>query len=218
MRWIVLGFCLAAAGSSAWAQPTPRSDRGGGEQAVSADLIRLHDDLQLSDGQEPAWHDYTVAIAPNPDTQARHQATTELLPMVPTPRRIALIEDNEDGREMMAIESLAGRARVARATGDARQALAHVDTVLGYLDGGGTVDGTEDPLQIYLTCYHALADEGIPRASEILATGRALLMQQLETLDPSERAGLLERVPSHRGLLAAFDATASEICDEVAQF
>jgi len=78
------------------AQPGPpgsRSDRRpGGDQAVSADLIRLHDDLQLTDAQEPAWHDYTVAIAPNPQLQARHQATTELLPMVPTPRRIALIE------------------------------------------------------------------------------------------------------------------------------
>ncbi len=93
MRWIALGFCLAAAGTAAFAQPPQRTDRrGGGEQAVSADLIRLHDDLRLTAGQEAAWHDYTVAIAPNPQTEARHQATSALLPMVPTPRRIALIE------------------------------------------------------------------------------------------------------------------------------
>ena len=92
MRWIALGFCLAAASTAAFAQPGPRSERRGGEQAVSADLIRLHDDLQLTESQEAAWHDYTVAIAPDPQTQARHQATSELLPMVPTPRRIALIE------------------------------------------------------------------------------------------------------------------------------
>lgn len=92
MRWIALGFCLAAASTAALAQPPQRSARRSGEQAVSADLIRLHDDLQLTDSQEAAWHDYTVAIAPNPETQARHQATSELLPMVPTPRRIALIE------------------------------------------------------------------------------------------------------------------------------
>ncbi len=93
MRWIALGFCLAASATAALAQPPQRSERrGGGEQAVSADLIRLHDDLQLTEGQEPAWRDYTVAIAPNPQTQARHQATSDLLPMVPTPRRIALIE------------------------------------------------------------------------------------------------------------------------------
>jgi hypothetical protein len=96
MRWIVLGFCLAAAGTAALAQPAPPASHGerrpGGEQAISAELIRLHDDLQLTDSQEPAWHDYTVAIAPNPEAQARHQAASELLPLVPTPRRIALIE------------------------------------------------------------------------------------------------------------------------------
>jgi hypothetical protein len=92
MRWIVLGFCLAAASTAALAQPGPRGERRGGEQAISADLIRLHDDLQLTDSQEGAWREYTIAIAPSPETQARHQATSELLPLVPTPRRIALIE------------------------------------------------------------------------------------------------------------------------------
>ena len=100
MRWIVLGFCLAAAGltaagTAALAQPprpAQRAEGRGGQQAVSAELLRLHDDLKLTEAQEAAWHDYTVAIAPNPQTEARHQAATELLPMVPTPRRIALIE------------------------------------------------------------------------------------------------------------------------------
>jgi hypothetical protein len=82
MRWIVLGFCVAlAAGGGAQAA-----------QAVSPELIRLHDDLRLSAGQEQAWRDYTNAIAPDPQTEARHRATQALLPLVPTPRRIALIE------------------------------------------------------------------------------------------------------------------------------
>ena|SRR5258708_23894787 len=82
MRWIVLSFCVALAlGGTAHAA-----------EAVSAELIRLHDDLKLSDSQEAAWRDYTTAIAPDPQQAARHRATTELLPMVPTPRRIALIE------------------------------------------------------------------------------------------------------------------------------
>jgi hypothetical protein len=83
MRWSLLGFCLvlAAAGGAARA-----------EQAVNAELLRLHDDLRLNDVQEGAWRDYTLAIAPSPDTVARHRATDELLPLVPTPRRIALIE------------------------------------------------------------------------------------------------------------------------------
>jgi hypothetical protein len=82
MRWIVLGFCIAAfAGGAARA-----------EQAVNAELIRLHDDLHLTVDQEMAWRDYTRAIAPAPEAAQRHRATTELLPAIPTPRRIALIE------------------------------------------------------------------------------------------------------------------------------
>src|SRR5450432_4097658 len=82
MRWIVLGFCVAMAATGA----------ARAAQAVSTELIRLHDDLRLSDSQEQAWRDYTAAIAPDPQAQARHRAAQELLPMVPTPRRIALIE------------------------------------------------------------------------------------------------------------------------------
>jgi len=83
MRWIFLGICLtlAAAGTAAAA-----------EQAVNAELLRLHDDLRLSDSQDAAWRDYTRAINPSADALARHRATSELLPLVPTPRRIALIE------------------------------------------------------------------------------------------------------------------------------
>ncbi|WP_372786513.1 Spy/CpxP family protein refolding chaperone [Phenylobacterium sp.] len=82
MRWIALSFCLvvAAAGAARAAE------------AVSPELIRLHDDLKLSDSQDIAWRDYTTAIAPDPQQVARHRATSELLPLVPTPRRIALIE------------------------------------------------------------------------------------------------------------------------------
>jgi hypothetical protein len=83
MRWIAVSFCLAIAAIAGAARAA---------EAVSAELIRLHDDLKLSDSQEAAWRDYTTAIAPDPQQAARHRATTELLPMVPTPRRIALIE------------------------------------------------------------------------------------------------------------------------------
>jgi hypothetical protein len=86
MRRIVLGFSVAAA-MVGWAHLAAAADL-----PVSADLIRLHDDLRLDTGQEHDWTDYLRAIAPDPNAEARHRATQELLPMVPTPRRIALIE------------------------------------------------------------------------------------------------------------------------------
>jgi hypothetical protein len=81
MRGLWVGLALALMAAPAMAQ-----------QAVSADLIRLHDALHLSADQEGAWRDYTRAIAPNPQAQARHRAADQLMPLVPAPRRIALME------------------------------------------------------------------------------------------------------------------------------
>jgi hypothetical protein len=84
MRLSIIGFCLLLA--------TPTA--GLAQQAVSAELIRLHDDLHLSPDQDPAWRTYTTAIAPTAAMQQRHRSSGDLLPLVPTPRRIALIEAN----------------------------------------------------------------------------------------------------------------------------
>ena len=62
------------------------------QQAISGELIKLHDDLRLTPDQDAAWRTYTLAIAPSPQMQARHRAAAELLPLEPTPRRIALLQ------------------------------------------------------------------------------------------------------------------------------
>jgi hypothetical protein len=61
------------------------------QQAVTAELIRLHDALHLTAAQEAAWTRYTQAIAPNSQAEARHQAADSLMSTLTTPRRIALI-------------------------------------------------------------------------------------------------------------------------------
>jgi hypothetical protein len=86
MRWLALSCCLVL-----WAPGALAA-----EPAVSADLLRLHDDLHLSEAQEAGWRDYTVAIAPDPQMAARHRAAADLLPAVPTPRRIALMQATMD--------------------------------------------------------------------------------------------------------------------------
>ena len=81
MRLLVLSFCLfLALGSAAAAQ------------TAAARLGDLHDALHLTAGQEAAWRDYQAAIAPDPQAGARRRATEQLLPQLPTPRRIALVE------------------------------------------------------------------------------------------------------------------------------
>ena len=81
MRLTIVGMCLwlgMAAGAAA--------------QDAPARLAELHDALHLSTVQEPAWRDYSAAIAADPQAQARRDATQRLLPALHTPRRLALLE------------------------------------------------------------------------------------------------------------------------------
>jgi hypothetical protein len=81
MRAATIGFCLAFAFAGMAAA-----------QDASGMLARLHDDLRLSADQEGAWSQYAQAMTQAGQAQARHQAAQELMPQVPTPRRLALID------------------------------------------------------------------------------------------------------------------------------
>ncbi|THD51945.1 Spy/CpxP family protein refolding chaperone [Phenylobacterium sp.] len=139
MRWIVLGFCLGAViGGSALAgqPPGPPPSHAPSDPPVTAELIRLHDDLRLTDDQEPDWRAYTRAVAPSPDMLARHRAASELIPLVPTPRRIALIEatmaqDDLDFKR----QGAAVNAFYAKLTPDQQKAFDR-DTLPSDSDGG----------------------------------------------------------------------------------
>jgi hypothetical protein len=63
-----------------------------GAQDASGELRRLHDALRLSQTQEGAWRDYVAAITPTAEATDRHRSMEEMMPALPTPRRIALIE------------------------------------------------------------------------------------------------------------------------------
>jgi tetratricopeptide (TPR) repeat protein len=118
--------------------------------------------------------------------------------------REALDIRNELGQPNLATESLAGLARVALAQDDLVEALGYVETLLAYLEGG-TPDGTDEPLRVYLTCYRALEAVHDPRAEPIL-TAAYMLMQERAAKIPDEptRRMFLEDVPYHRELVAAW--------------
>jgi hypothetical protein len=80
--------------SSASAQNPPASAQNppASAQNPPSRLTQLHDALHLAPTQDPAWRSYVAAVAANPQMQARRNATGSLLPTLPTPRRIALIE------------------------------------------------------------------------------------------------------------------------------
>ena len=108
------------------------------------------------------------------------------------------------GRNTMPPEPIAGLARLALARGAVVEAMHIAADIVAHFDAGGSVDGTEDPLWIHLTCHQVLAAAGSPRAGEFLARAHDLLMQRAAPLEDAERATFLGNVPSHRAIAAAW--------------
>jgi tetratricopeptide (TPR) repeat protein len=115
---------------------------------------------------------------------------------------------HEIGRPTMPPEPIAGLARLALAREAVVEAMHLVADIVVHFDAGGTVDGTEDPLWIYLTCHEVMRATASPRADEFLARAHALLMQRAEPLEPAERGTFLGNVPSHQAIVAAWAARA----------
>ena len=82
MRTLITGVCLGLvlAGTAAAQQP------------ASSELSKLHDDLRLTSAQAGAWQQYVAAMDDGGQMQARRQAAEQMLPQIPTPRRLALMD------------------------------------------------------------------------------------------------------------------------------
>jgi PAS domain S-box-containing protein len=114
----------------------------------------------------------------------------------------ALTQWRETGQHDLAMESLAGLARVSLAQEDLPQAQAQVKEILSYLETD-TLEGTDEPFRIYLTCYYVLRANKDPRAQDILETTRRLLQEQVARISDEElRRSFLENVPAHREILS----------------
>lgn len=106
------------------------------------------------------------------------------------------------GRDHLVEESRAGIARAALARGDTALALSQVEGILAYLEGGGSLEGAEAPLRIYLICVEVLSAAGDPRAQPFLRSALTLLQEKAAKIsEPDSRRMFLENVPWHRELL-----------------
>jgi class 3 adenylate cyclase/tetratricopeptide (TPR) repeat protein len=108
-------------------------------------------------------------------------------------------------QENLAMSVVAGMARAALAQNDVDAALKHAAEILAFLDAGGSLDGTWEPLRLYLTCYQALSAAGDPRAEEMLQTAYEKLQKWAGKIpDEESRRMYLENVPWHREITAAY--------------
>ncbi|MGD9405823.1 MAG: AAA family ATPase, partial [Anaerolineae bacterium] len=109
-------------------------------------------------------------------------------------------------QEAEATEARAGLARLFLAGGDLARAMGYVGDVLHYLENG-TLEGTEQPLLVYLTCYRVLQAAADARAAEILKEGYQLLQEIAGKLTDLElRRSFLENVAAHRELAQEYES------------
>jgi DNA-binding SARP family transcriptional activator len=112
----------------------------------------------------------------------------------------------ETGQSHLAPEPLAGLARVALLRRDLETALSHVEAILSHLETG-SVDGTDEPLRIYLTCYRVLKANDDRRAQEVLEEAHNLLQERAVKIDDEAlRHSFLENVAAHRELVSEWQA------------
>jgi predicted ATPase/class 3 adenylate cyclase len=112
----------------------------------------------------------------------------------------------EMGRYDLAMEPLAGLARVALSRGDLAQASAYGEELLTCLEADDLED-IDEPFRIYLTCYQALTATHNPRAQDILNTAHALLQERAAKIeDEALRCSFLENVAANREIVAAYRA------------
>jgi predicted ATPase/DNA-binding SARP family transcriptional activator len=115
--------------------------------------------------------------------------------------RQTLLLRRELGQSNLAMESLAGLACISLAQDNLIQAQARVEEILTYLESN-TLDGTDEPLRIYLTCYRVLRAAQNPRAQDVLSAGHHLLQERAAKISDEElRRSFLENVAVHREIV-----------------
>jgi len=107
------------------------------------------------------------------------------------------------GHPHEATEAQAGLARVCLAGGDPVRAMGHVEDILAYLESG-TLEGTQQPLLVYLSCYRVLQAVDDPRVKKVLDEAYHLLQDiAAKITDEDLRYSFLQNVPAHREIASA---------------
>ncbi|MFC1996109.1 tetratricopeptide repeat protein [Chloroflexota bacterium] len=105
----------------------------------------------------------------------------------------------------LAMEPLAGLARIALDRKEIPAAHKQVKEILQYLDGGGTLDGTEEPLRVLLTCYCVLQAIHDSRSVVVLENAYEQLNERANRiLDDELRCKFLENISYHQEILKAW--------------
>ncbi|MFZ5879630.1 MAG: tetratricopeptide repeat protein [Chloroflexota bacterium] len=113
----------------------------------------------------------------------------------------------ELGLSSLTMEATAGLVQAALEKGELGLALQNAETILSHLATGGTLEGAEEPLRIYLACYLTLVQSQDARADAILQTAAAQLQSQIARIeDENARRRYVDNVPWRRAIWNAWNS------------
>jgi len=119
----------------------------------------------------------------------------------------ALTIRQQDEKNGLLMDTLAGCALVMLAYGRKEQALAYVHKILGWIERHG-LTGVEFPGQVYLVCWQVLqtlaAGQRVAelQANAVLATGYRYLSERAERVEDVQfRHTLIQNIPFHREIV-----------------
>jgi tetratricopeptide (TPR) repeat protein len=96
----------------------------------------------------------------------------------------------------LAMEPLAGLVDVALRKDELESAVEAAEKILVHFEMGGTLDGTDEPLRVYHTCYLFLKRKQDPRRMRVLQNALQLLHAQASKFrDEQARKMYLQSVP-----------------------
>lgn len=109
------------------------------------------------------------------------------------------------GQKSLALEPAAGLIQVALEMNDLSTASSETEKILLHLENGGSFEGTEEPLRIYLACYQSLEMLQDPRSITVLQDAVKLLETQVSKLQDAESCRMfIQNVPCRRAIQDAW--------------
>ncbi len=128
-------------------------------------------------------------------------------------RRSVAIRD-ELRQPGMKIKSLAGLIQTLLKKEETASAISETEGIISYLDAGGNLEGTEEPLRVYYACYLVLEKAKDPRSSRMLLSAAQLLETQVSMLkDERSRQMYIENVPWRLAIQQLYREKSSEFMD-----
>jgi tetratricopeptide (TPR) repeat protein len=105
------------------------------------------------------------------------------------------------GQLALSMEPLAGLVETHLRANDLEAASQEAEHILEFLEGGSTLNGTEEPLRVYYACYQFLKKNQDLRSKAILQTAMTLLEAQVSKFsDENERRRYVENIPWRRAI------------------